>query len=361
MRGAWRVWRLLTRIDAASLLLLLLVLVVIPGSCLPRRPSPPVTDPGNLAQWERDVRARYGRLTDLLSAVGAFRWFSSPMFWLPAGLLTLATLVCTINRWGRVWRRPFHRPVRCADAVLDSADCTAELVVSSSADLVSVVRDALRERGFQVRSRVDGHTIFLRGDRHRLAPLATLVTHTAILLLVLGATASAAWGWCEDFTLGPEEEIDIQHTIGSASMNALRLRVDAMHVSHYPDGSIAGYEVEVTVVQGGREAACGRIQLNEPFTYQGIGFYLRSYALCGEGYRVTLQAVRDPGYAVVVAAGLLLFLGLTVSFHFPHCCIWARIESQEVLRLAGHADRHVWAFERVFDALMAEIVEEIGT
>jgi len=66
-------------------------------------------------------------------------------------------------------------------------------------------------------------------------------------------------------------------------------------------------------------------------------------------------AVRDPGYGLVVAAGLLLLFGLTVTFNFPHCRIHARIEPEERLRLAGWADRRAWDFEREFVALVEEI------
>jgi hypothetical protein len=86
---------------------------------------------------------------------------------------------------------------------------------------------------------------------------------------------------------------------------------------------------------------------------------------------VTLLTVHDPGYGVVITAGFLLLLGLTVSFNFPHCCIHARIEPQGAcpelaegacpelaegtLRLAGRADRRACGFGREFEALVEEI------
>jgi hypothetical protein len=71
---------------------------------------------------------------------------------------------------------------------------------------------------------------------------------------------------------------------------------------------------------------------------------------------VTLLVVRDPGYGLVVTSGLLLLLGLTVSFNFPHCWVHARIEPQGTLRLAGRADRRACDFGRGF----ASLVEQIG-
>lgn len=357
IRGVRGIWRFLVRLDLASLLLLILVVVAVAGSTFPQRPSSPADDPEALAHWRQEVHSRYGRLTGFLNAMGAFRWFGSPVWRVPAGLLVVATLACTIDRWQRVWRRAFRRPVRCPEAAFDSAACTAKLRLSPSTDPVHAVRDVLEQRGFQVRSRVDDDIITVRGDRNPLAPLATLITHAAVLLLVLGAVVSTTLGWREDLTLGPQETVDISNRSEAGSEATLRLRSEGVRVSRYADGSVAGYDAQVTVIEGSRETTRGHIHLNEPLIYQGIGFYLRSYAPLGEGYSLALQAVRDPGYALVVAAGLLLFLGMTISFSFPPCCVRARIKSHGLLRLAGHADRRVWDFEREFDGLVRSLVE----
>ena len=50
-----------------------------------------------------------------------------------------------------------------------------------------------------------------------------------------------------------------------------------------------------------------------------------------------------------------MFLGLTVSFNFPHCCVRARIEPGGVLHLAGRAERRAYGFEREFEALVKEL------
>lgn len=354
----------LVRLDLASALLLALLLLAILGSYVPQRPSSLADDPERQAQWHRDVRATYGRLTDVLYAVGAFRWFSSPVFWLPAGLLLLATLACTIHRWRGVRRQAFHRPVRCSAPVLETRARTTTLSVSSAAEPASVVRDALERWGYQVRSRAEGDVVALRGDRYRLAPLATLVTHGAVLLLALGVLVSHVWGWRETLTVSRGETVKIGHVANEGA--PLQLRSDGFVVTRYPDGKVAGYNAEIAIIGDGAEIARGHVRLNEPFVYRGVGFYLRSYTPPGsvaeaeqqsegEEYVVTLQAVRDPGYGLVVGAGLLLCLGLTVSFNFPHCCIRARIESPGVVHLVGRADRRAWGFDGAFDDLVTEI------
>ena len=234
-----RAWRFCRRLDLAAVLILVVLLVAAFGSCFPQLSSSVAADPERLAQWAAGVRARYGPLTDLLAASGVFRCFSSAVFLAPLVLLAIVTLTCTLNRWRGLWRRAFHQPVRCSDVALDAAPHVARLTVAPP--LVGgagggIVRESLERRGFRVRGEDAGDIFYLRGDRNRLAPLATLVTHLAVLLLLLGAVLSSGYGWREEITIGPGETVEIGHGSG------LALRNEGFTVVRYPDGSAAGYE-----------------------------------------------------------------------------------------------------------------------
>ena len=399
-----RAYRFLGRMDVAAVLILVVLLLVVLGSCFPQLSPPVAADAGRLAQWEVAVRARYGGLADVLTAIGAFRCFRSPVFLVPLALLAVATLVCTFDRWRGLWRRAFRQPVRCSQAALDGAPYTARLSVpielpaphrrgaggevppsphrrgaggevppsprrggaggevppsprrggaGGEVDLPNVVCECLEERGFRVRATevatTDRSFVYLRGDRNRLTSLATLVTHLAVLLLLVGAALSGGYGWREEVTLGPGEAVEIGHTSG------LTLRNTGFTVERYPDGSAAGYEAQVAFIVEGQGATSGHIRVNEPLNYGPVRLYLRGYDGTAGQYSITLLAVHDPGYGPVIAAGFLLLLGMTASFNFPHCCIRARIEPEGTLCLAGRADRRAYDFEREFAALVEEI------
>jgi len=170
-----------------------------------------------------------------------------------------------------------------------------------------------------------------------------------VLLLLLGAALSSGHGWREELTIEPDEMAEVGHGSG------LVLRNEGFNIAHHLDGSVASYEAEVTIAEGGQEVTHGRVRVNEPLSYGPVRLYLQAYAETSDGYSVTLLAVHDPGYGVVIAAGFLLLLGLTVSFNFPHCCVHARIEPEGTLCLAGQADRRAWDFGREFEALVEEI------
>ena len=360
--------RFLGRLDVGAVLIFAVLLLAVVGSLLPQISPIVEADPERRAQWEAGARARYGGLMDLLAAAGAFRWFRSPGVVLALVLLVAATFVCTLGRWRGVWRRAFHRPVRCPDAVFGRGPHVAALKAPSSVDLLALVRRGLEGKGFRVgtpevgpaNGTAGGRIVYLRGDSNRLAPLATLVTHVAVVLLLVGATLSSAVGWRELITIDPGEAVEVGHGSG------LALRNEGFAIQRYPGGSVASYEAAVSVLDAGREAARGTVRVNRPLNYEGVRLLLHAYVETPDGARVTLLAVRDPGYGPVIVAGFLLLLGVTVTFNFPHCCVHARIGPQGALCLAGRADRRACDFGREFAALVeaverALVVGEEGT
>jgi cytochrome c biogenesis protein ResB len=361
-----RLARFLGRIDVAAIFIFVVLLLAALGSCFPQLSPLVAADPERLAQWEARVRSRYGRLADVLAAVGAFHHFRSPVFLVPLALLAVTTLVCTANRWRGVWRRAFHQPVRCSEAALYGAPYSATLSALSlrapspsrgeaggGIDLPGLTRGSLERRGFRVRSETSRGVTHLRGDRNRLASLATLVTHLAVLLLVAGAALSRRYGWREEITVGPGEMAEVGHGSG------LALRNEGFTVEHHPDGSVANYEAQVAVVER-EDSTHGSVRVNEPLPYGLVGLYLKAYTDTPEGPGVTLLAVRDPGYVPVIVAGLLLLVGMTVSFNFPYCSIYARVEPEGSLRLAGRADRRACDFGREFASWVEEIRRAVG-
>jgi len=352
-----QLYRFLGRVDVASALIVLVLLLAALGSCFPQLLTTIAGDPERLIRWEEDVRGRYGALTDWLRVSGVFRHFRSPIFLAPLALLAVATLVCTLNRWRGVWRRACYQPVRCPDAALEGTPHKASLTARSDVDVSEAVREGLRQRGFRVRTSevpsAGTPTLYLRGDRNRLAPMATLFTHLSVLLLALGTALSTWCGWREEVVIGPGEAVEVGHGTG------LALRNEGFAITRHPNGSVAGYEANVAVSVEGQEVARGGVQVGKPLTYGPIGLHLRSYGGTKEQYSVTLLAVHDPGYGVVIAAGFLLLLGMTVSFNFPHCRVHARLEQGKALRLAGRADRRAWDFGREFEALTEELRDAV--
>ncbi len=149
------------------------------------------------------------------------------------------------------------------------------------------------------------------GLRPRLLRLSlphwgTLVAHLALPLFLL-ALALSGLGGREDRTLMVGEA-------GAVLASGLALRCDAVSLERYPDGSIADYRVEVTVLEDGREVQRGTVRPNVPLTVGDIAVFLYGYAVQEERPVVTLRAVRDPGYVPFLLGGGLFLLGLILRW-----------------------------------------------
>jgi len=352
-RALRRGWRFLVRMDVAAVITVIVLLLAALGSFFPH-PSPTIAaDAERLARWQAEAHERFGGITGLLVEGSAYRYLRLALFVVPLALLAVVTLACILDRWPRVWRRVFHRPVRCAEEALTGAQHAASLSAPSSTPLADLVRRSLEARGFAVRSEVDGSDVFLRADRYRLAPLATLVSHLAVPLLLVGVLLSGQYGWREVLAIGPDETTPVGHGTG------LAVDTDGFVISRYPDGSVSSYDAEITVIAGGDRRAGRIVRVNEPVVHSGVGFHLQGYGETADGYSITLLAVHDPGFGLVVVAGFLLLLGVAVTFNFPRCCVRARVGADGTLQLAGHGERQAYDFEREFAGLVKEISDGV--
>ena len=342
-----RAWRWLGRTDVAAVLMVLVLLIVAFGSWFPQLTQDLPGDSERLARWETDVVSRYGALAGALERAGAFRIYRSPLFLALLAFMGFATLACTLQRWQAKWTQAFHLPGQLPEATLATAPFTAALVLAPEPDLPARLRGSLEDHGFRVRSVRGESNVTLRAGRHRLASLATLVDHFALLLILLGVASSGLFGWREDLTIAPRATAEIGH--GSH----LTLHNGGFNIERSPDGSAAAYEADVVLVDGQQEVR-RRVGVNEPVAYRGVSMYLQSYRESESGYSVTFLAVHDPGYGLVIAAGVLLLLGMAVSFGLPYSAIFARVTADGSVHVAGWAERRAYNFGREFAALVEE-------
>jgi cytochrome c biogenesis protein len=340
-----RAWRYLGRTGVASSLLSLLLLFSLLASFLPQLPPAITDDPDHLSGWLAAAQSRYGSAAILLTRLGGFAFFRSPVFWALLLMVALSTLACTLQRWQAAWRRGFPQPERFPRTLFASDSRALSLPPLSRA----AVQAALKGRGYRVRTVSEGESVHLRGDRYPLSNLATLVTHLAVLLVLLGYGLGDWLRWSTEMGVEPGQTVDVGHGTG------LAIRNDGFQIEHYPDGSAAQYQARVTLLAGNRVAAQGTIRVNEPLRFRGLGIYLTGFRQEEAGTRLALQVARDPGAGIALAGGLLLLAGATAAVYLPRQRIYARLEREQTLltiRSSGRADEP--------EAELAQLVEELG-
>ena len=272
--------------------------------------------------------ARFGSFGHRCSS-GCWSCWSSP----PWSVRSTAGLRCGEARW--------RQPGRPPDALLDTAPHSANIAASPSANLPEGIHRCLRDRGYRITSDTSGEGDYLRGDRNSLARLGSLVDHLAVLLLFIGAMTKRHPGLAR----GADPRAWASETPWDTAA-PLNVRNDGFTILRYPDGSPANYEAQLGVTDPTRTIS-GHAAVNRPLALRSVHFYLSGYQPLAAGDTVTLLAVHDPGYGLVIAGGLLLLLGVTVTVGFPHCSVHVRIAADGALRLAGFADAGRSVLDRV--------------
>ncbi|MGQ9502771.1 MAG: cytochrome c biogenesis protein ResB [Anaerolineae bacterium] len=338
-----RLWAFSARLDVTASLLFVLVLLSIIGSCIPQLTPEVAANAEQLAAWVATLRMKHGSWADFLVTSGAVQFFRTWVFLLPWGLLFLLTALCVLHRWQAVWHGVKGGTVRCTPTLLREAPHFASIPYTDRTTW-DYLRQGLEQEGYRVRVEMNGMGWFLHADRHRLARLATLATHLAVILLLAGMLLSLQTSWREELSIPVGESAIVRH-LGLSVHNL------AFELVRYPDGSVASYEALIRV-----QGTQARIRVNEPLVYQGVGFYLSGYVQTQERTAVVLRVTYDPGYGVLVIAGFLMFIGMTVTFNMPFSRVRACRMPDGMLHIGGWTDRRAYGFAPMFEALMKGLI-----
>lgn len=331
--------------SVAAFLLLLVLLLSAAGAFLPQLSPLAGGDAETLSAWMELAADRYGRLTVTLARLGLFALFRSPTYAVLLGLVGLSTLVCTVNRWRGVWHQGFRRRVRRLDAAAAEDPHTAILAPVAPAAL----QTDLEQRGYRVRTASEEDIVLLHGDRYGLSSIATLVTHLAVILLLVGFGLSHWLGWEERGKVAPHQTVPLGRGTG------LSVRNDGFAIVARPDGSVADYRAEIALLDGTQEVTRRTVRVNHPLRYRGLGVYLLGFQTGADGATLALSVGRDPGTPALLVGGLLLVMGMTLSIYLPRRQVLARLEPDRLLlrirtgAWGGDADAELAALKRALE------------
>ncbi|MFB0534435.1 MAG: cytochrome c biogenesis protein ResB [Anaerolineae bacterium] len=288
-----RLWRFLGSTGLAVVLLIAVILGTLVGTLFPQLTPDVAADLAASARWLTTAQEKYGPLFGLYRAVGLFDVYHSPWFLALIAALVLNTVVCTIDRLRVLWRAVTARPgIQHAVSFYERMPNRVSLAIASVEQGEQALRRVLGRRHYHAVAERQGEVTYLFAERNRLARLATLVTHTSLVLLVLGYLWSGWGAWRERaVALGPGQVYDVGHDQGFA------VRSDGLEIERYPNGQPSDYRAHLAVLEKGTEVMRKTVRVNDPLTYHGVSFYLYSYGPAGrvratdaQGQSVPLQA-----------------------------------------------------------------------
>lgn len=247
------------------------------GMTIRQLPSFAFRSPADYSSAMDAIHARYdpplgAGLVGFLERAQIFQVFSS--WWFSAALvvLTISIVCCTLNRTPRMWRQareirviqpdPFYDPRLPDRAALDGLTPDA-------------VHEVLRANRFGVRSEAapDG-TTYLYGDRHRWTKLATLFTHTGLVLFLVAAAVTSRLGFESGILLATGESQPVT-SIGAPGL--IVVKSFGFQAPRRADGSFADFTTDLAVYRDGQELVRKVIRVNDPLSVAGYTFHQNGF------------------------------------------------------------------------------------
>jgi len=300
------VWRQLTSMRTALILLLLLAIAAIPGSLVPQTSS----DPNGVAQW----RAQDPDGARVLDFFGLFSTFSSPWFSAIYLLLFISLIGCVIPRAWHHGKAIFAPPPRTPARLERLEGYTTRSFGGDRADALAAARAVLKRRGYRVadvasaRAPEGGTPDSVSAERGYLRETGNLVFHVALIGVLAAVGFGSGFGYTGQrviaegyaFTnvLSGYDSFNPGRFFTDSALAPYSVRLDSFDVTYDEVnidsyGTPLDYHATVTVTELGQEPRTEVLKVNAPLTIAGTQVYL-----LGNGYAPVLT-VRDPDGRVV--------------------------------------------------------------
>jgi cytochrome c biogenesis protein len=308
------IWRQLTSMRTALILLFLLAVAAIPGSLIPQTR----VSPSEVASF----KDRHPDLVSLFDRLGLFNVYSSVWFGAIYLLLIVSLLGCIVPR-ARVYARAARARPPKAPRRLDKLSAYETWTTNEpAADVAVRARDLLTSQ----RRRVDAYdsdgASVVAAEKGYLREAGNLVFHLALLVVLVGVAVTGLFGFkgrvavitggsfsnalvsYDDFTPGSRFNV--------SDLAPFSFTVDDFHVSWDRSGAGAGtptgFDADLTVTDHpGASPYNYDLQVNHPLSVDGTSVFL-----IGHGY-APVVTIKD-GDGNVAFSGPVVFLPQNSSF-----------------------------------------------
>ncbi len=313
VRGWLRwMWRQLTSMRTALLLLFFLAIASIPGSVLPQRP----VDPAKVNQYLTDNPG----LGQFFNSIGLFNVFSAPWYVAIYLLLCLSLAGCIIPRTRLHAKAMRAQPPRAPSRLTrlpESASWVADAQAPAPQQILDGAADELRSRRWRVRTEdFADSTGWVSAEKGYLRETGNLLFHIALLALLFAVALGGMYSWRgqalvivgESFTdtITQYDSFKSGQQVNVGDLPPFAFKLDDFRVSYQEGGTQEGaprsFEADVTYRnEPGATPEKQTVQVNDPLAVDGAKAFL-----VGHGYAPVIQVKDAKGNVVYDAPTVFL-------------------------------------------------------
>jgi cytochrome c biogenesis protein len=274
-------WKFFASLKLAVVLLVLLALASALGTFVPQ---------GGTAE---DYQARFGSLGRAVLFLQLDHAYSSVWFIGLLGLFAVNLVVCTLSRFSPKWRRLARPSVREDQARVKAMrwNATLEKKASLEETFDYAVRLLVGAR-YRVRSSREGGRAFLLARRNGLGWFGPDLVHLGLLVILGGGISSGLLATRSSLALAEGETAAVPRA-------GFSVRLDRFETEYYPGGGVKDWKSSLTVIDNGRAAAAGTVEVNHPLRYRGFNFYQSGYGRdwSAAELEVEVRKKNDPAFS----------------------------------------------------------------
>lgn len=301
-RGFLRLlWRQLTSMKTALILLFLLAIVSIPGSYFPQRGTNPIL----VDQWIAD----YPTFGPIFDSIGLFDVFGSPWYSAVYILLFISLIGCVVPRLGVHWRAMRSQPPPAPKNLVRLGGDTFEVDGESDAVIENARAFFKKNHWRTVIGEDSDGSRWVSAEKGYLRETGNLVFHFSLILILVGIAIGGLFGWRGNVIVREGEGFSDTLTqydawgggrLSSAeNLPEFSFTLESFNVEFERSNSQAGaprlFEAKMVVDRPGEEGTTTHlVEVNEPLVINSAKVFL-----VGHGYAPHL-IVRDSRGQVVL-------------------------------------------------------------
>ncbi len=181
------VWRQLTSMRTALILLLLLALAAVPGSIIPQEG----VDSLKTSNWRSD----HPELAPVYDRLGLFSVYDSPWFSAIYLLLMVSLVGCIVPRAILYWRGMWAKPPAAPRNLLRLPDHATYHTAAAPEVVLERARATLGRRRYRLSAGADAGADAVAAERGYLREAGNLVFHMAVVVVLVGFALGGLFGY----------------------------------------------------------------------------------------------------------------------------------------------------------------------
>ncbi|MEW6410471.1 MAG: cytochrome c biogenesis protein ResB [Nitrospirota bacterium] len=277
-----RIWIFFSSITLTFILLITLALTSIIGTVIEQQAEP--------AKNLRLLAKIFGEslaptVFDLFMRIGFMDMYHSWWFVTLLFLLSTNLIICSLNRFPHVWKQINTPQSPLDENILRSIAHKMEITFKGQmAETSKKIVKILKKNGYNLsEKKVDG-AIHLYSQKGRYSRLGVYITHLSVIILFIGVIIGALFGFKGFLNLPEGMSSDKVYLRDRREMPLnFTIKCEKFDIEYYGDSDMPkDYKSDLVILRDGREVMRKTIEVNDPFTFEGITFYQSSYGYIPE-------------------------------------------------------------------------------